>query len=147
MTTRIIEVRRIMGRRTFTTTQIVEMLRGWHNGHTVTEIAATVGVDRKTVRKYVQCATDAGIRPGIGEVTSTEWRELVHRHYPEIENPLLRTTWHDLDNHGALIREMRRSGHSYESIWRRLRAESRSSVSVASLKRWSRLNLTNQTAA
>ena len=42
---------------------------------------------------------------------------------------------------------MRRSGHSYESIWRRLRAESRSSVSVASLKRWSRLNLTNQTAA
>jgi hypothetical protein len=64
--------------------------------------------------------------------------------HAEIENPLLRTTWHVLDNHGPFIREMRRSGHTSEYIWCRLRAERRSSVRIASLKRWSRRNLSNQ---
>jgi len=40
---------------------IYEIIRRWHQGHTISGIASALSLDRKTVRKYVQAAQDAGI--------------------------------------------------------------------------------------
>ena len=42
-----------MARRTFTVIDVAEVLVHWHAGRSLDEIAESLGVDRKTVRKYV----------------------------------------------------------------------------------------------
>ena len=53
-----------MARRTFDVVDIIEILVHWHAGRNNTEIAASLNVDRKTVRKYVAAAEAAGMVPG-----------------------------------------------------------------------------------
>jgi len=43
---------------------VVEILQHWHAGRPKAEVAASVGVDRGTVRKYVAPAEAAGLVPG-----------------------------------------------------------------------------------
>jgi transposase len=40
---------------------IYEIIRRWHQGHTISGIAATLNLDRKTVRRYIRSAQQAGI--------------------------------------------------------------------------------------
>ena len=49
-----------MGRRTFKVIDVVEMLVHWYSGRSKTEVASSLGVDRRTVRKYVAAAEKAG---------------------------------------------------------------------------------------
>jgi DNA replication protein DnaC len=42
-----------MARRTFKVIDVAEILVHWHAGRSLSEIAESLGVDRKTVRKYV----------------------------------------------------------------------------------------------
>jgi Mn-dependent DtxR family transcriptional regulator len=53
-----------MARRTFDVVDIIEILVHGHAGRNNTEIAASLDVDRKTVRKYVSAAEAAGMVPG-----------------------------------------------------------------------------------
>lgn len=41
---------------------IYEIIRRWHTGQTISSIARTLSLDRKTVRRYIQWAQKAGIR-------------------------------------------------------------------------------------
>ena len=50
-----------MSRRTFTPDQVTEMLERWHRGDSTSDVATAVGVDRKTVKKYADCALAAGM--------------------------------------------------------------------------------------
>ena len=52
-----------MARRTFQVIDVVEVLQHWHAGRPKAVVAASLGVDVKTVRKYVPAAEAAGIRP------------------------------------------------------------------------------------
>ncbi len=49
---------------------MTEILVHWHAGWSLSEIAESLGVDRKTVRKYVAPAIAAGLAPG-GPAKST----------------------------------------------------------------------------
>lgn len=40
---------------------VYEILIRWHAGYTISAIAAALSVDRKTVRRYVRAAEDAGL--------------------------------------------------------------------------------------
>src|SRR5664280_2741178 len=53
-----------MARRTFQVIDVVEVLQHWHAGRPKAVVAASLGVDVKTVRKYVAAAEADGIRPG-----------------------------------------------------------------------------------
>lgn len=44
------------------TMDIYQLLSRWHAGYNITQISKTLGLDRKTVRQYVNLAKDAGIR-------------------------------------------------------------------------------------
>ena len=49
-----------MARRTFDVVDIIEILVHWHAGRSNTEIAASLSVDRKAVRKYIAAAQGPG---------------------------------------------------------------------------------------
>src|ERR1039457_3464075 len=53
-----------MARRTFDVIDVAEILVHWHAGRSLSEMAGSLGVDRKTLRKYVAPAVAAGIAPG-----------------------------------------------------------------------------------
>jgi transposase len=62
-----------MGRRTFTVGDVTEILLHWHAGESQSEIAATLGLDRKTVRKYLQPARAEGLHPGRVSLRREDW--------------------------------------------------------------------------
>src|SRR4051794_41957369 len=66
-----------MARRTFTVIDVVEVLQHWHAGRPKSVVASSLGVDAKTVRKYVAKAEAAGMVPGGPPLSQAEWAELV----------------------------------------------------------------------
>ena len=65
-----------MARRTFDVIDVAEIFMHWHAGRSKNEMAESLGVDRKTLRKYIAPAEAAGIVPG-GRPDEEEWAELV----------------------------------------------------------------------
>jgi DNA-binding CsgD family transcriptional regulator len=53
-----------LARRTFDVTDVTEILVHWYAGRSQSEVATSLGVDRKTIKKYVTPAIEAGITPG-----------------------------------------------------------------------------------
>ena len=51
-----------MARRTFDVVDIIEILVHWHAGRSKSEIAQSLGVDRKTASKYIAAAESGGDR-------------------------------------------------------------------------------------
>ena len=73
-----------MARRTFTSTQIADILDRWHQGASTTSVAEAVGVDRKTVKKYTDCAVAAGIRQGGAPLSLSDWSSLIARQQRDV---------------------------------------------------------------
>jgi hypothetical protein len=71
-----------MARRSFAVREIAEILDHWQHGRSVTAIAASLNLDRKTVRKYVGLATLAGFTPGQGAPDG--WGRWPTQSYPEL---------------------------------------------------------------
>ena len=63
---------------------IIEILVHWHAGRSNSEIAQSLDVDRKKVRKYIATAQAAGMVPGGPPVTEERWAELVQEWFPEL---------------------------------------------------------------
>lgn len=111
-------------------------------GESPTEVAAALGVDRKTVERYASDAVAAGIRPGDPPMSTAAWADLIALSHPLISEPRLRRrTWPEFDRHHDLIRELRGEGQALELIWRRLRTEYEVRASIASFNRWGAENL------
>ncbi len=117
---------------------IVEILVHWYAGRPVTEVAESLGVDRKTVRKYVAKAKAAGISPGVGHVMSRrDWAALVREWFPEIVDVGLRSdTFVECDRYRDLVRELLEAGCSVSTIWQRLADEHGLGASRRSLGRY-----------
>jgi len=84
---------------------VFEVLQHWHAGRPKSVVASSLGVDQKTVRKYVRPAEDAGLSPGGPPLSRTEWAELVARWFPELVDHLLPLFGRNgqLCRHGALL--------------------------------------------
>jgi hypothetical protein len=61
-----------MARRTFEVIDVTEILVHWHAGRSKTQMAQSLGVDRKTLRKYIAPAEAAGFTPGGPAKTEAE---------------------------------------------------------------------------
>jgi transposase len=131
-----------MARRTFNVVDVTEILVHWHAGRSQSEVAASLGVDRKTVKKYLTPAIGAGITPGDEPRSQAQWAELVQGWFPELADTKLRqTTWPQIEAHRDYIVAQLREGVTKQTIWQRLRDEKDLTASVASLKRWVASNL------
>src|SRR6266508_479513 len=78
-----------MARRTFVVVDVTEILIHWHAGRSISEVAASLGVDRKTVRKYLAPAVAAGMTPGGAPMAASDWAELVRGWFPGLADTRL----------------------------------------------------------
>ena len=69
---------------------VTEILMHWHAGRSLSEMAGSLDVDRKTLRKYVTPAVAAGIAPGGPAMSQEEWAELVRGWFPQLADTRLR---------------------------------------------------------
>jgi hypothetical protein len=131
-----------MARRSFTVIDVTEILVHWYAGRSQAEVADSLAVDRRTVRKYIAPARAAGIVPGGSPVSSREWEERVRQWFPELADTGLRqSSWPAIEPHRDYIRKQLAAGVTAATVHQRLRDELGLTASVASLRRWIRGNL------
>ena len=121
---------------------ISEILIHWHAGRSQSEVAASLGVDRRTIRKYTAAAIAAGMRPGGPPVSEERWAELARGWFPELADARLRqVTWPAIAEHHEFITGQLEAGVTMATIHQRLRDERGLAVSVASFRRYVAANL------
>jgi transposase len=131
-----------MARRTFDVIDVTEILVHWHAGRSLNEMSQSLGVDRKTIRKYVAPAAAAGIVPGGPAKAEQEWADLVREWFPELSDARLRqVTWPAIAVHRDYITAQLKAGVRMSTIWQRLRDEHGLAASVASFRRYVSANL------
>lgn len=131
-----------MARRSFTVIDVTEILVHWHAGRSINEVSASLGVDRKTIRKYVAPALAAGMAPGGTPLPQSQWAVLVRDWFPELVDTSLRqVTWPRIAVHHEYIREQLKAGVTQATIHQRLRDERGLTASLASLKRYIAANM------
>jgi hypothetical protein len=128
-----------MARRTF---DVIEILVHWHAGRSLNEMSQSVGVDRKTIRKYTAPAVESGIAPGGPARSEGEWQDLVREWFPELSDTRLRqVTWPAIAEHHEYIAEQVKAGVRMSTVHQRLRDERGLAASVASFRRYVAANL------
>jgi transposase len=131
-----------MARRTFDVIDVTEILVHWHAGRSLNEMSQSLGVDRKTIRKYVAPAVAAGIAPGGPAKGEGEWQALVREWFPELSDSRLRqVTWPAIAEHHEYVAEQMKAGVRMSTIHQRLRDERGLAASVASFRRYVAANL------
>src|SRR5262245_20505742 len=131
-----------MARRTFDVVDVTEILIHWHAGRSISEMSTSLGVDRKTIRKYLAPAIAEGLAPGGPAKPAAEWAALVMRWFPALTDTRLRqVTWPQIAQFHEYIVTMLKAGVTQATIHQRLRDEYGLTASVASLKRYVAANL------
>lgn len=121
---------------------VVEILIHWYAGRSQHELSASLGVDRKTARKYVGPAVAAGFAPGGPPMAEADWRGLVVGWFPELADARLRqVSWPVIECHRDYIAAQLKAGVTVATIHQRLVDEHCLDASVASVRRWVRANL------
>jgi transposase len=125
-----------MARRAFEVIDVVEILQHWHAGRSKADVAASVGVDRGTVRKYVAPAEAAGLAPGGPRLSRGEWVDLVRGWFPELVDAKARSlTFPEINAHRDRI-ELMLATNTVTTVHQRLRDEHSLAVGISSFRRY-----------
>ncbi|MFB8035501.1 hypothetical protein ACFC5Z_21625 [Streptomyces sp. NPDC056004] len=125
---------------------ITEIYVHWYAGRSKSELAASLGVDRKTVRKYLAPAEAAGISPGGPPMSEADWTKLIKEWFPGlIDRRLRQVTWPDIDQHRDYIKSLLGTV-TVSTIHQRLRDEHKLQVSISSFRRWVHATLPDEVA-
>ncbi len=125
---------------------VTEILMHWHAGRSKNEMAESLGVDRKTLRKYIAPAEAAGIIPGGPAKSEQEWAGLVRGWFPQLADTRLRqVTWPAISGHHEYISAQLKAGVRMSTIHQRLRDEHGLAVSVQSFRRYVAANVPEET--
>lgn len=115
---------------------VVEVLEHWHAGRPKLVIAQSLGLDVKTIRKYVAPAEAAGIVPGGPALGRAEWAALVRGWFPELVDARARSLTHPrIAPHRELIAAMLET-NTVTTVHQRLRDEHGLAVSLTSFRRY-----------
>ena len=77
-----------MARKGFSVDELVEVLHQWHKGRSITQIKHSVGMDRKTIRKYICLADGHGFKRDMGIQTYQYYLELAGKIQRGFKTPL-----------------------------------------------------------
>jgi len=128
-----------MARRTLDVIHVIEILTHWYAGRSQNELATSLGVDRKTLRKYTAPAVAAGITPGGPPMDEQDWRRLAAGWFPQLTDYRLRqVSWPSIEPHRDYIAAQLGAAVTVATIHQRLRDEHGLTASVASVRRWVR---------
>lgn len=121
-----------MGRRSWHVRDIVEVYLHWQAGDAIQAIAPSLGLDRKTVRKYIRAAEAAGL-------DHNHPRSGVRQRFPELVDARVRSDcFRELDAHQEFIRDGLRTNCA-TTVWHRLCRQTGLGVSLSSFRRYLRL--------
>lgn len=132
-----------MARRTFSIADVAEMLICWDAGRSLSETSEKLGMDRKTLRKYIAAVARAGITPGSTPARGMrEWTELARELFPQLADARLRqVTRPAIARHHDYIAAQLTSGVRASAIHQRLRDEHGLTASIASFRRYVAANI------
>jgi hypothetical protein len=132
-----------MARRTI---DVTEVLMHWHASRSLLGMSQSLGVDCKTIRKYVAPAVAAGITPGEPAKSEAEWQGLVRDWFPESADTRLRqVTWPAIAvRHDYIVAQLK-AGVRMSTVHQRLQDEHGLAASVASLRRYIAANVPEET--
>ena len=123
-----------MARRQFEVIDVVQILQHWHAGRPKAVVASSLDIDRKTVRKYVARAEEAGLAPGGPPLGRGEWGALVTQWFPELTDPKVRSrTFEAIDLHRDRVEEMLKT-NTVATVHQRLRDEHGLAVGITSFR-------------
>ena len=123
-----------MARRQFEVIDIVEVLQHWHAGRPKTVVASSLGIDAKTVRKYVAPAEGSGLVPGGPPLSRAEWAELVRGWFPELVDGRVRSrTFPVINDHRERIKGTLET-NTVATVWQRLRDEHGLAVGITAFR-------------
>lgn len=119
-------------------TDFVEVFRHWHAGRSQVQIYEALGIDRKTIRKYLAPAIAEGLGPAPEEPFDEQvWRERIGRWFPELVDPSARAlTWDQIAVHRDWIAEQLDVPVTVATIAQRLRDERGVEVSESTVRRY-----------
>jgi len=136
-----------MARRTYELIGVTEILEHWYAGRSQAEIAACLGVDRKTVRKYTKPAIASSLVAGGPPMPEARWAALAREWFPGLVDMRLRqSSWPLIEPFHEVIRELVGTV-TIATIHQRLRNEHGLSVRMSSLRRYVAANLPAEAAA
>jgi hypothetical protein len=136
-----------MARRSFDMFDLLELYTHWHAGRSQRQLADSLGIDRKTIAKYLAPAIAASLTPGSG-VSEAQWTGLIARWFPEVVDPGLKaSTWPLIEPHRQRISDWLDAEVTVATIAQRLRDEHGLDSSESSVRRWISGNLAEQGAA
>lgn len=125
---------------------IVEIYVHWYAGRPKSQVAASLGVDRKTIRKYRAPAEAAGITPGGPPTSEADWAKLLKSWFPELASRRLnQLTWPEIEQHRDYIQGLL-GVCTVTTIHQRLRDEHKLRASITSFRRWVHENLPDEAA-
>ncbi len=76
---------------------LVEPFQHWHSGRRIGQLSSSLGLDPKTVRKYLRPALAAGIVPGGPPLSIEQWAALAESWFPElVDRSKRQTTWPEI---------------------------------------------------
>jgi hypothetical protein len=131
-----------MARRTFEVIEITRILACWHAGLSKNQISSSLGVNRRTISKYVAPAMADGLQPGGSPLTEDQWAGRVCEWFPELADTRLRqVTWPAISEHREYIARQLKAEVPMATIHQRLCDERGLAVSVASFRRYVAANL------
>lgn len=113
---------------------IVEVLQHWHAGRPKSVVASSLGIDDKTVRKYVAPAVAAGLVPGGPVLSRAEWAELVRGWFPELVDARVRSrTFPVINDHRERIKTMLAT-NTVATVHQRMRDEHGLAVGITAFR-------------
>lgn len=125
-----------MGRRSFAVRDLGEILQHWHAGRPLRAMARSLGIDRKTLRKYIALAEAAGFQAGDGQGPPEGWAAWLAEAHPGLRaSPRPAPTAPSLDAlQPAMLALLQQVPPT--TAWRRLCQERGLQVSLSSFRRY-----------
>ena len=116
--------------------EVTEILTHWYAGRAISEIARSLGVDRKTVRKYLAPALAAGLVPGGPPIAQEQWLAWVREWFPDVVRIVANS---DASNEVARFQDRIAEGlktNTLSTVWQRLRDEDGLGASLSTTRRY-----------
>ena len=118
-------------------TDFVEMFRHWNAGRSQVQINEALGIDRKTIRKYLGPALAEGLAPCPEEFDEQVWRARIGRWFPELVDPAARAlSWPLIAAHHQWIDDQLKAPVTVATIAQRLRDDHGVEVSESTVRRY-----------
>lgn len=116
---------------------LVELFTHWHAGRSQVQLSESLGIDRKTVRKYLAPAIAAGMEPGDASLSADQWADLINGWFPELGERAARSaTWALIAPHQDRIKTWLDADVTVATIAQRLRDDHAVVASESSVRRW-----------